>query len=391
MVREVSVRIGCGLSDEASALTGSRVAAEAARAGLGDDARVDLAVVFASGGHLAAPEAVLEGVLDVLAPDQLIGCGASGVVAGARELESETAVTVWAASFSDGGQAQVFHVRGDEEADIAGGLPALDGASGLILLPDPYSFATDVALGVLAERGPGVPVLGGLSSARTLEGAGALFLNDAVLEDGAVGAVLSGVELLPCVSQGAAPLGPELTITRAEGHVIFELAGQPALTKLKDVFEHMSEREQGLIRGGLLVGLVAAAGKPDYELGDFLVRGVLGADEQSGAISVGATVSEGQILRLHARDAATASHDLHEALALRRDALGEHGAAGALLFTCNGRGHGMFGRPDHDALAMAAALDGAPVAGFFAAGEIGPVGAGTFLHGFTATAAVFAA
>ena len=131
------------------------------------------------------------------------------------------------------------------------------------------------------------------------------------------------------------------------------------------------------------------AGKPEYEQGDFLVRGLLGADPEEGSIAVGAQVKTGQILRLHARDARSADRDLREALGLRRTALGGRSPAGALVFTCNGRGRGMFGVPDHDSGALAAELGAVPTAGFFAAGEIGPVGGESFLHGFTATVAVF--
>jgi small ligand-binding sensory domain FIST len=259
----------------------------------------------------------------------------------------------------------------------------------VILLPDPYSFATDVLLRRLHREAPGVPVLGGLSSGRTFEHTAALFHDELVLESGMVGARLDGVEMLPCVSQGAAPLGPELTITRAEGHVIAELAGKSALAKLREVFEELTDRERGLINGGLLVGLVIDAGKPEYEQGDFLVRGLLGADPEVGSIAVGAPVSTGQIVRLHARDARSADRDLREALGLRRTALGGRPPAGALMFTCNGRGRGMFGVPDHDSGTLAAELGAIPTAGFFAAGEIGPVGGESFLHGFTATVAVF--
>jgi small ligand-binding sensory domain FIST len=59
------------------------------------------------------------------------------------------------------------------------------------------------------------------------------------------------------------------------------------------------------------------------------------------------------------------------------------------MFSCNGRGRGMFGVVDHDAAELERALDGAPAAGFFAAGEIGPIGSQSFVHGFTATVAVF--
>jgi small ligand-binding sensory domain FIST len=269
-------------------------------------------------------------------------------------------------------------------------LPDADAASGVVLLPDPYSFPTDGVLSALRATAPGVPVLGGLSSARTLDGSPALFLGDEVMSEGAVGVVLEGVDVHPCVSQGAAPLGPELTITAADGHVIQELAGKPALVKLREVIEGLSDGERELIADGLLVGLVIDGGKPDYEQGDFLVRGLIGADPDAGYVAVGARVSPGQVLRLHARDAESADRDLRDALAVRRQELGAQQPAGALVFTCNGRGREMFGVADHDAGVLARGLDGAPAAGFFAAGEIGPVGGESFLHGFTATIAVFA-
>jgi small ligand-binding sensory domain FIST len=235
-----------------------------------------------------------------------------------------------------------------------------------------------------------VPLLGGVSSARTLEGSAALFHGQELADGGAVGVRFDGVDLLPCVSQGAAPIGPELTITAAEGHVVHELAGKPALAKLRDVVAELDERERSLVETGLLVGVVIDGGKPDYEQGDFLVRGVLGADPDVGTVAVGAPVQAGQVIRLHARDAASADRDLHRALQLRMQALQGRRPAGALLFTCNGRGRDMFEAPDHDAEVLAEELQGAPAAGFFAAGEIGPVGGENFLHGFTATVAVFA-
>jgi small ligand-binding sensory domain FIST len=206
---------------------------------------------------------------------------------------------------------------------------------------------------------------------------------------GAVGVRLDGVELLPCVSQGAAPLGPELTVTAAEGQVISELAGVPALEKLREVVLDLPEHQRDLVAQGPLLGLVIDGGKPEYLQGDFLVRGLVGADPDEGTIAVGAPVRAGQVVRLHARDADSASRDLHEALDLRREALGGAAPAGALVFTCNGRGRAMFGTSDHDAEAIGDTLGDVPAAGFFCAGEIGPVGGESFLHGFTATVGVF--
>lgn len=384
------MRIACGLSTAADPRTGAIEAAAKVAAEL-SGASVDLAVVFTSGAHLAAPEATLEGVHDELSPDVLVGCGAGGVVGAGREIEGGTAVAVWAAAFEDG-VVSTFHAEVTEVEDglAVAGLPDLQGAGGAILLPDPSSFPTDAVLAELHDRAPGVPVLGGVSSARTLRGQAALFLGEEVVSGGAVGLRFDGVELLPCVSQGATPIGPELTITAGEGRIIQELAGRPALAALRAVVEELDDAEREILAEGMLLGIVVEQGQPDYVHGDFLVRSVLGGDPENGTIAVGAPISPGQVVRVHARDATSADRDLHEALGLRRQALGSDVAAGALMFTCNGRGRGMFGIADHDAATLSDELGAIPMAGFFAAGEIGPVGGESFLHGFTATVAVFA-
>jgi small ligand-binding sensory domain FIST len=367
-------------------------AAEAAREASGglEGAEPDLAIVFASGSHLLAPEVSLESVTETLGPGELVGCGASGVVGEGREIEQGTAISVWAADLGEGA-ATAFHAETQElEGAIAVlGMPELQGAGGAILLPDPVSFPLDGLLSELTTHAPGVPILGGVASAGVEEGSTALFLGEQVHAHGAVGLRLDGVELLPLVSQGARPIGPELTITAAEGQIIEELAGRNALTKLREVVDGLDPVDQAVLGQGLLLGIVVEPGKPEYVQGDFLVRNLLGADPDTGAIAVGTVVRPGQVVRLHVRDAASATRDLREALGLRRTALGGAPPAGALVFTCTGRGRGMFGVPDHDAALLADGLAGAPFAGFFAAGEIGPVDGANFLHTFTATVALF--
>lgn len=384
------MKVGAGLSEDRDPLRAGVDAAGAAAAALNGDP-VDLALVFAGGAHLHAPEATLEGVSTVIAPGALIGCGAGGVLGAGREIESGTALAVWAAAFEGAGTAVPFHAQpgADEFDEPIVELPPLAGASGVIMLSDPYTFPTDAVLSALGQDAPAVPVLGGLASAPVPEGGGALFLGEDVCDAGAVGVRLDGVEMLPCVSQGAVPVGRELTITAAERNFIHELAGRPALSVVEEIVAGLSARERALVAGGLLIGIVIDGGKPEYEQGDFLVRGLLGADPETGSIAVGAAVSTGQIVRLHARDAASADEDLARALRLRIEAMGGRAPAGALVFSCNGRGRAMFGIRDHDASVVQRELDGAPAAGFLAAGEIGPVGGRSFLHGFTATLAVF--
>jgi small ligand-binding sensory domain FIST len=385
----MTVQIGVGLSTLPDPLeAGSEAGASAARALT--EGQPDLALVFLAGRPLAAPEAALEGIHEALRPDALVGCGAGGVLAGGRELEEGNATAVWAATLG-GGSARPFHAgltEGEASPEIEG-MPELGDASrAAIMLADPYSFPTDVLLARLAVDSPGVPILGGLASGRTADGSAALLIGDDVHDSGAVGVLLEDVELLPCVSQGAAPLGPEVTITAAEGNVIHELAGRPALTTVERIIGSLPASERALVAGGLLLGIVVEANKAEYEQGDFLVRGIAGADPESGALVVGALVHEGQVVRLHARNARSADEDLRRQLRVRREALAGAAPAGSIVFSCNGRGSGMFGDCDHDAVAVAEELGGAPAAGFFAAGEIGPVGGRSFLHGFTATIGV---
>lgn len=385
----MSASVGSGLSQHPDPREGAVAAAGEARAALGGR-RADLVCVFACGAHLADPQGMLTAIHDVLEPAALIGCGAGGVVGAGTEVESGTAIAVWAAELP-GGRAETFHVHvePDGPAYSVEGLPSPVGASGVLLLADPYSFPTDRVLHAIGRAAPGVPVMGGLSSARTLDGDSALLLDGEVVSGGAVGVRLQGVEMIPCVSQGAVPVGPELTVTGADGHVIRTIDDRPALDALRDAVDDLSGVERRMIAGGLLLGLRVAEGGPDCGTDEYLVRGLLGADPDKGTVAVGNAVCPGNVVRLHARDAESADRDLRSELTLRREALGSDPAAGALMFTCNGRGSGMFGVRDHDAAVLADELRAPPSAGFFAAGEIGPVGGHPFLHGFTATIAIF--
>ena len=379
-------RVAVGLSDSFDAVEAFSDAAEQARRGL-DGADCDLCLIFAGAPHLIHAKPLLDAVQQALDPKHLLGCGAGGVVGPGRELESGPGAVVWAASLP-GATIATHRMAAEpgEEATGLGGMPSSDQpADALIVLADPNTFPVDVLLAGLNDERPGVPVLGGLASA-SAAGSAALFHDGDVVDDGAIACSIAGVSVLPCVSQGATPVGPEMTITAAEGNVIHELASAPAIERLREAIGALEPDEQALAGGGLMLGLVIDENQPEYERGDFLVRPVIGADPESGSIAIGERVRVGQTVRMHVRDGASADEDLREALKPRAEALGE--VAGSLLFTCNGRGAHMFDVPDHDATTVADVL-GAPVGGFFCAGEIGPVGGRNFLHGFTATMAIF--
>jgi small ligand-binding sensory domain FIST len=380
-------QIAVGVSDSFDPVEAFSEAARQAAREL--DAPCDLCILFAGPPHLGHAKWLLSAVHDELDPTRLIGCGASGVVGGGREIEGGAGAVVWAASLP-GVEVATHHLSaepGDEVAEIDGLPDALD-ADALVVLADPYSFATERLLESVEELRPGLPVLGGLVSAAAA-GGGVLFHGGDVIAGGAVACSLSGIGVVPCVSQGAVPIGPEMTITAAHGNVIEELASAPALERLKSAIGELPSRERELASDGLMLGLVIDENQPDYGPGDFLVRPIVGADPEQGWVAIAEAVRVGQTARLHVRDEASADEDLRAALRAQAEAfISDGGAAGALLFTCNGRGSHMFTIPDHDAAAVEDML-GVPAGGFFCAGEIGPVGGRNFLHGFTATVAVF--
>jgi small ligand-binding sensory domain FIST len=380
-------RIGAGLSTSESTRDAARKAAREARGGKLGRAEVDLAFVFLSPAYLDEAEAAAEAVREELAPRHLLGCVAEGVVARVRELEEGPAVAVWAGVLP-GAEIECFHTAAvqTEEGIAVAGFPELEDPGLVVLLVDPFTFPLGPFLTGLNEVHERVPLVGGIAAGGRRPGAQAFILEDEVHAEGAVGAVVSGLPVHTVVSQGCRPIGREAVITRCEGNVVYELAAQPALERLRGEIAALSSEEQALAARGLLAGLVIDENRPEYDTGDFLMRGLLGADEASGALALGDKARVGQTLRFFVRDAASADADLREALG---DALRRARPAGGLLFTCNGRGTNMFPQPDHDARVVAEALGTQALAGFFCGGEIGPVGGKAFLHGFTATLAVF--
>ncbi|MDH3725372.1 MAG: FIST C-terminal domain-containing protein, partial [Thermoleophilia bacterium] len=238
------------------------------------------------------------------------------------------------------------------------------------------------------ERLPGTQVVGGLASGGRGPGEHRMIINGQVRTDGAVALVLDAEAAVTVVSQGCRPVGQDMVITAADGPVVEELASKPALDRLRELLDGASDSERDYLAGGLLAGLVIDENRPDYGVGDYLVRGVRGTDSERGALLVGERVRVGQTMRFHVRDAESADLDLRRALQRGGSELGAK-PGGALLFSCNGRGTRMFDVVDHDASVVVDELGDIPTVGLFCNGEIGPVGGRNFLHGFTATLALF--
>jgi small ligand-binding sensory domain FIST len=380
------VQIAVGLSTSPDTRAAATEAASIARAESAAAAST-LAVVVTSPHHAAHARDVLDIVHEYARPDALVGCVAEAIVAGGREVEDEPAVVMWLAALPQ--PAETFHMeflRTGTRGVFAGYQFDRDSTDLHLLFPDPRTFPAHLLLSHLNAHSPKTMVMGGLVSGATGAGSTTLLHDGSILDSGAVGVRLPGVRVRPVVSQGCRPIGDPYTVTGAEGSIITELAGRPPLRLLEQLVSRLSLPEQVLVSRGVLLGVAMVEAKAELTRGDFLIRVVTGADEETGALQVGDIVDVGTTVQFHVRDGATADEDLRESIGQASEA---GRALGALLFTCNGRGRRMFDVPNHDAALVTELLGGAPIAGFFAAGELGPVGGKNFLHGFTASLALF--
>jgi small ligand-binding sensory domain FIST len=356
----------------------------------------DLAFVFFSAHHAAASRELGRALRDALAPRCLVGCVAESVIGNDREVEDEPSVSLWVAWWGKKVSVDPFHLTLERTADgpsVMGWPDALadaePGQSALLLVGDPFSVPTDLLLQRVNEDHKGLRVMGGMASGIHAAGECRLLLGEAVHNHGAAGVLLQGpIGLRPVVSQGCRPIGRPFVVTKGEENVILQLGGRPPLAVLQELWQSLDEPEKKLFQQGLHVGRVINEYQGDFQRGDFLIRNVIGLDRTTGALAITDRVRVGQTLQFQVRDAATADEDLHALLQLDVSAHAKP-PAGALLFSCNGRGKRLFGVPDHDAAALRAQAGDIPVAGFFAQGELGPVGGQNFIHGFTASVALF--
>ena len=360
--------------------------------------RPDLAVVFVSSHHSPSYATAPDVFASALGATTLIGCSAAGVIGGGQEVERRPGVAISAAVLP-GVEITPFDLRQDE-------LPSPDAAPeqwqamlgirpedcpAIMLLPDPFTLRSDHLLAGLDFAYPSTVKIGGLASGGGQPGTNALFLNEKTITSGAVGVAFTGdLAVDTVVARGCRPIGKPQMVTDSELNVISKLGDETPLDVLRDIFETATIREKRLIRRSLQIGIVMDRLAQDRSEGEFLIRNVLGADEEDGTLAVGELVQEGQVVQFFIRDAQAADEDLRMMLEEYVDNLHEGDTpASALLFSCLGRGQYLYGSPDHDIAMFTDMVADIPIAGFFSNGEIGPVGDQTFLHGYTASFALF--
>lgn len=374
------------------------------RAGMNGTAP-DLSVLFVSHAHADGFDRLAALVRERTETRVLLGCTGETIIGGGEEIESGIAISLWSAVLP-GAEIEPFRVEFVQTPDgiACSGLPAATpeesssdrggeadrgDVRAVFFLGDPFSSAPQSVIDHFAAELPGVPLLGGMASGAMQPGENRLFLDSDSVSLGGVGVIVRrGPRVRSIVSQGCRPIGTHYVVTKADRNVIFELGGSPPLLRLQEFLPTLPPRDQMLVRKGIHLGLVMNEYQETFERGDFLISNVVAGDRESGAIAIGNPVRVGQTVQFHVRDDRTADEDLVELL--RRDAeIHPQRPQGALLFSCNGRGTRLFPSPNHDAGAIERHYGPIPLAGFFAQGELGPVGDKNYMHGYTASIALF--
>lgn len=343
---------------------------------------------------------LVEGLIDAV--DRLwpgvpvIGCVAGGVIGEGVEVEGRRALAMTAARLP-GVEVRPFHLSAGGfpgRADVEGwrtvlGLPE-DEVPHFIVHPDPLTCDAEHLIEGLDGAWPQGTVVGGLASGHRRPKRHTLFAGDQIYTEGVVGVALTGdLTVETVVAQGCRPIGQPMFVTRSARHTIAELDGQPATEVLAELFETLTPEERELFRTSLSLGLVMDPTAQMYRQGDFLIRPIMGVDPETGVLAVGDRVETSQVVQFHLRDGATSEADLRGLLHDYREGLAGEAPAGALMFSCLGRGEGLYGQPDLDCRIIEGTLGPVPVTGFFGNGELGPIHGRTFLHGYTTALAFF--
>ncbi|MDE2939823.1 MAG: FIST C-terminal domain-containing protein [Chloroflexota bacterium] len=361
----------------------------------------DLAVVFASShfhqNYEAIPQLVRQGLGSGDSSPMVLGCSGGGIIGNGQEVEQSPALSITAASLPDV-TLTPFHLASDSLPDLDAGpaswvellkvSPA--DAPQFVLLADPYSFPIQNLILGMDFAFANAAKIGGLASGGQQQGGNALFLGHRVHRSGAVGVALHGnITIDTVVAQGCRPIGQPMRITQSSRNLLESLDGETPLNVLRSLFPTLSERDQGLMRHSLFLGVVMDEFIDEPQQGDFLIRNVMGMDDRSGSLAIGEMLKEGQLVQFHLRDADTSAQDLAAVLERYAGDNRENDVHGALLFSCLGRGQYLYGRPNHDTELFRDKLGAVPLGGFFCNGEIGPVSGTTFLHGYTSSFGIF--
>ena len=358
--------------------------------------QVSLGLVFMSQKFFPHAKQVLE-ILRVHARIPLLaGCSSNSLIVDGNEIEENAGLVLALYSLPDAElkgfhfvQSQVEEANGPGYWQMETGVDQ-EKSNGWLVFVDPFHIDSEAWMRTWNEAYAPLPVFGGLASGDFREQSTQVYLNGEVFDEGGVAISVGGaVKLAGVISQGCTPIGDTWTLTRVDRNFIQEIGNRPAYSVLAETFNGLSPEDQRKTQGNVFIGLVVNEYLDEFHRGDFLVRNLLGGDPQSGVIAVGALPRAGQTVQFQRRDAAAAAEDMDELLARAKNGLSGARIYGGCLCSCNGRGRNLFGKPNHDAETIQRQMGPLGLAGFFCNGEIGPIGDKNFLHGYTASLALF--
>lgn len=371
-------------------------AAQKIFAGLGKQ-EPDLLIVFVSSQHAAQFDELSWLLRREFESTFLFGCCAAGVIGGGREIEDRPGVSLTGALLP-GVRMKGVHLDAAQVPPVYAESHVWEDAMHLtanqqpsfLILADPFSFESETLVKGLDRVYPSATKVGGLASGARQVGGTVLYMGDEIHRSGAITLALTGnVQIDPVVAQGCRPIGDPMFVTIAHENLIRELDGHAPRDVLSSLFEQLPSTDREMLSQTLFLGMAMRADADEYVTGDFLIRNILGMDPQSGALWVNAHVPANSVVQFHVRDAGASALDLERVLRDYRASTLSATASGALLFSCVGRGIGLYGQADHDSNAFRRLVADVPIGGFFCSGEIGPIQNSTYLHGYTSSFAVF--
>ncbi|CCQ90826.1 conserved hypothetical protein [Nitrospina gracilis 3/211] len=370
--------------------------AKAVREQMGDN-EIHLTVMFVSPHFKDKLPQIPKLLREQLSIGTLLGCTGGGIIGGGQEVEQQHAFSLTCAHLPG---VTIQEIQTDTMAlpdpDTAPsvwrewlGVPAESNPQ-FILLADPFSFRGEEFLAGMDFAYPNSAKVGGLASGSHFQGGNVMYIGDRMYNNGLIGVALSGnIQLDTIVAQGCRPIGQPMSITKCNEYLLEEVDNKPPIQVLEEMVETMSENDRKLMQTSLFLGIEMDPLKDDPGQGDFLIRNLIGVDRESGALSIGAPLREGQLVQFHLRDKVMSDEDLNVMLSKYSKQGRGDDACGALLFSCLGRGQYLYGEANHDCNVFKDKLGEIPLGGFFCNGEIGPVGQNTFLHGYTSSFGIF--
>ncbi len=357
--------------------------------------RADAALVFFTADHAKDHRELIEPICRATGTDRIAGASAAGILTGAGEVEGGHGVAVLVlASDKMAAQPFLFQPLRERDREIGGQIARLAAPSAmqnslLALFPDTYNGQPQRLLHAIHQSGGFVPVVGAGATEDGTRQATYQLCGDSLVTNGVAGMVLSGsFHASIDITQGCQPISAPMTITSAEGNLIYEIDNRPAVEVFARLLKGPLAEDIRRALMVLFVGLPADANENSVAPGKYVVRNIIGLDPEKGILGVAEEVREGQAMIFTCRDGERAREDLNQMLARQAEHLHGKEPAFGLYFNCCARGASLYGIAGIDSAYIRQALGDFPLIGMFGGYELAPLGGANRLFAYTGVLAL---